>query len=337
MARKAKPWFRVGRGWFVTLNGTQHNLEVADPNAEAEAFAAFQKLLKALRGDPAVAPAPEADLLVSEAVASFLATAEARGLAESTIKGYQSYLAVFAARSGTVRLSRLTKDAVEADSRRPTWGDDTRRNYLQAVEVLTKHAGRPLRLDKPPRGSKGAAAVIPESTYLMAVGNARGDLRALLVTLWNTGCRPSELRSLTVELVDWASGTATLTKHKTRRSGKASRLVVFPEPALEVLQAQREKYRTGLLFRTRTGGAYTCPGLTQAVWRVARRIGRPLTAYGCRHTFATDALAGGIPDTHVAALLGHGSTRMVHSHYSHIGENARLLKEQVAKVRGKAG
>jgi integrase len=314
----------------VTVKGKQHNLEVSDPQGEAEAFAAFQQLMRTLKGGGEV----KADPTVREAVAAFLATATGR-LEESTVKGYSAYLSRFVARFGTVKLSKLTQESVEADARaRPTWSDDTRRNYLQAVEVLTKHAGRPMKLDKPPRGSAGAAAVIPETTYHMAVGCARGDLRALLVCLWNTGCRPKELRTITVELVDWDSGTARLTRHKTRRHGKAVRLVVFPEPAMEVLRGQRERYKTGLLFRTRLGTAFTCPGLTQAVWRIAKRIGRPITADGCRHTFATDALANGVPDTHVAALLGHGSTRMIHAHYSHINENARLLKDAAAKVRG---
>jgi integrase len=331
MARRSRPWFRLNRGWFVTIRGKQHNLNVTDPNAEAEAFAAFKRLMITMQGGPE----NQADPTCAEAVSAFLITAVGR-LAEPTVKGYRAYLGRFVARFGTVRVSKLTAALVEDDARsRPTWSDDTRRNYLQAVEVMTRHAGRPLRLEKPPRGSAGAGAVIPESTYHMAVGAARGDLRSLLVCLWNTGCRPSELRTLTVELVDWSACTATLTKHKTRRAGKAHRLIVFPEPAMEALRQQRDRHRTGFLFRQKTGKPYTCIGLTKAVWRLSRRIGRPLTAYGCRHTFATDALGDGIPDTHVAALLGHGSTRMVHAHYSHLSENARLLKDQAARVRGR--
>ena len=331
MAQRSRPWYRnPNRGWHVTIKGKRHNLNVPDKGDEAGAWAAFQHLLKTLNVERPGRPNPT----VREAVGAFLESATGR-LSEATVKGYASYLARFAARFGTVRVGEVSKEAVEADARgRPTWSDDTKRNYLQAVEVLLKHAGRAVRFEKPPRGSAGAAAVIPESTYLMAIGAARGDLRSLLVCLWNTGCRPSELRTLTVELVDWSSGTATLTRHKTRRSGKAHRLIVFPAPALEVLEAQRQRHKTGHLFRQRTGKPYTCIGLTKAVWRLSRRIGRPITSYGFRHTFATDGLAKGVPDTHMAALLGQASTRMIHQHYSHLGENARLLKDAAAKVRG---
>jgi integrase len=331
MARPPRPWYRVNRGWFVTVKKKQVPLGITDPEAEAEAFAAFRRLMRTIGKGGGEVAWPT----VREAVDAFLKSATERGLSSATVKGYASYLGRFVARFGTLQIGDVRKEMVEADARsRPTWGDDTRRNYLQAVEVLFKHAGRPVAFDKPPRGSAGAGAVIAEATYHMAVGCARRDLRALLVCLWNTGCRPSELRTLTVELVDWPSGTATLTRHKTRRSGKASRLIVFPPPAMEVLNAQREKHKAGYLFRNSADRPYTCNGLTQEVWRIAGRIGRPITSYGCRHTFATDALAAGVPDTHVAALLGHGSTRMVHAHYSHLGENARLLKDAAAKVRG---
>jgi integrase len=66
--------------------------------------------------------------------------------------------------------------------------------------------------------------------------------------------------------------------------------------------------------------------------RVSAKVGRTVTAYPYRHTWATRALAAGIPDTHVAALLGHASTAMVHKHYSHVDANARLLRELVDKL-----
>jgi integrase len=331
MAQRSRPWYRnPNRGWHVTIKGKRHNLNVPDKGDEAGAWGAFQALLKTLNVEQPGRPNPT----VREAVSEFIKSATGR-LSEATVKGYASYLGRFVVRFGTVRVGEVSKEMVEEDARsRPTWGDDTRRNYLQAVEVVMKHAGRAVKFDKPPRGSAGAACVIPEATYHMAVGAARGDLRALLVCLWNTGCRPSELRTLTVELVDWSSGTATLTKHKTRRSGKAHRLIVFPAPALEVLTAQRDRHKSGYLFRQKTNRPYTCVGLTKAVWRLARRIGRPITAYGFRHTFCTDALEKGVPETHVAALMGHGSTRMINQHYGHLTSRAQALKDSAAKVRG---
>jgi integrase len=56
-------------------------------------------------------------------------------------------------------------------------------------------------------------------------------------------------------------------------------------------------------------------------------------AYGYRHTFATDALANGVPDAQVAELLGHSGTAMLHKHYSHLTARSKVLQEALGKVR----
>lgn len=59
---------------------------------------------------------------------------------------------------------------------------------------------------------------------------------------------------------------------------------------------------------------------------------RPLTS-GYRHAFATDALEAGVPDAHVAELLGHTSTAMVYRHYGHLTAKGRALRESLDRVR----
>jgi integrase len=59
--------------------------------------------------------------------------------------------------------------------------------------------------------------------------------------------------------------------------------------------------------------------------------------YGYRHGFATDALAQGVPDAQVAALLGHSGTAMLHRHYAHRGAKAKVLREALGRVRPATG
>jgi integrase len=56
-------------------------------------------------------------------------------------------------------------------------------------------------------------------------------------------------------------------------------------------------------------------------------------AYGLRHTFATDAMANGVPDAQVAELLGHSGTAMLHKHYAHLTARAKALREALGRVR----
>jgi integrase len=64
------------------------------------------------------------------------------------------------------------------------------------------------------------------------------------------------------------------------------------------------------------------------------RAGLPgKVCYGYRHTFATDALANGVPDAQVAELLGHSGTAMLPRHYAHFGAKAKALREALGRVR----
>ena len=67
--------------------------------------------------------------------------------------------------------------------------------------------------------------------------------------------------------------------------------------------------------------------------RLCREVGVKAIPYGYRHTFATDALAQGVPDAQVAQLLGHSSTAMLHKHYAHLGSKARAMADALKRVR----
>jgi len=121
--------------------------------------------------------------------------------------------------------------------------------------------------------------------------------------------------------------------HKTDHTGQP-RIIFLSPDAVELLGVQASKYPKGHLFRTRTGTPWSSAILAKSVRRVRERAGVPTaTAYGFRHTFATDALAGGVPDAQVAALLGHSGTAMLHRHYSHLTSRADVLRAAAGKVR----
>jgi integrase len=69
------------------------------------------------------------------------------------------------------------------------------------------------------------------------------------------------------------------------------------------------------------------------MWRLQRKLGIRAAAYGLRHTFATDALARGVPDAQVAALLRHSGTTMLHKHYSRLTAQSQALREALGRVR----
>jgi integrase len=158
-----------------------------------------------------------------------------------------------------------------------------------------------------------------------------GDWRAVIHFLWLTGARPGEASKITAEMVDWSAGVVKLKEHKTKHKGKQRMIYLSPD-AIELLKSQRDKHKSGYLFRGKKNKPFSMIAFVNKFQRISSRLGTRVTAYGLRHSFATRALERGIPEAQVAAMLGHAGTNMLFKHYSHLTSNARLLREQIAKV-----
>lgn len=316
--------------WYASISGRQVPLNVTDPKAEAAAWAAYNAVLASQQP-----PEAQRAASISGLVAAYLNAAEGR-VKSHTLKVYRWYLSQFLARFGTEHPGSVAPERIEADARRSNWTNTTRNNYLCTVESCLRWAGLKLRLRKPPKASAGAGSVIPEETYRRMQLYCRGDWAAIIRWLWETGARPSEARSLTVEMVDWEAKVVRLKDHKTAARG-GDRLIYLSQAAFEVLTWQRERWKSGLLFRSpQTKGAFTRQAFVMKFNRLSEMVGRRVTAYGLRHTYATRALQAGESDTVVAALLGHRGTAMIHKHYSHVSEMGRALGDAAQRI-GKAG
>jgi integrase len=341
MARTPQPWHRAGRGWYSTVKGKQLKLGDFSPDDLKSARDALDRLLAGNAGGsvpPAgvssQAPEPAPDWRAK--VDGWLASRAAKKLKPKTLKDYRWNLDRWLLKFADARPGEITADALEGHSHSFGWGVNQRRHYLRTALMFLAWAGVPVagKVQCPGHQSAGAAAVISEAAHRAAVAAAPGDVGPMLEFLWHTGARPSEACNLALEFIDWQGGTARLREHKTAASGK-TRLLYLCAAALDVLKAQRAKYGdSGPAFRTRTGSAYLRTGLTQTMGRISEKIGQRVTSYGYRHTYATRALELGLPDVQIAALLGHSSTKMIHAHYSHISQNARLLKSVAAQIGG---
>ena len=185
---------------------------------------------------------------------------------------------------------------------------------------------------RPSKESRGSDAVITEQQHMRLISYADDDFRDFLQLLWLTGCRPSEIAGLTVEQVKQAvNGVISLQDHKSAHRGK-QRLLILSDEALTICNRRAEN-TTGYLF-SGINGKLTANAISGRLSRLSIKAGvRNCIAYGYRHSFATDALSKGLPDGHVAALLGHSATTMLYKHYSHLTARTNLLKEAMKQVR----
>lgn len=147
--------------------------------------------------------------------------------------------------------------------------------------------------------------------------------RALLETLYATGCRASEVVGL--KLTDLYLDSAFC---KCFGKGGKQRVVPLGEPALLALRTYLNEQRPLLVrstadapwvFASRGGRALTREMLWILVKKYVRRASLPakVSPHTLRHSFATHLLAGGADLRTVQELLGHASIRTT-QHYTHV-------------------
>jgi integrase/recombinase XerD len=286
--------------------------------------------------------------LVSDVLAFRQYLRAERGMAENTVLAYGHDLDRYSTWAALVRL---------ADYSNPSLSDLTR--YLGFLHdeqlaapsiarhlVALKMFYRFLRLEE--RANPSAVELLgspklwervpqvlsPESVDELLKAPQLGDRfylrdRAMLETLYATGCRASEVVGL--RLNDLYLDAAFC---KCFGKGSKQRVVPLGKPAIAALRAYLGEGRTSLpgsdgaefVFVSRSGKALTRVDLWMLVKKYCKRAGLPVTVspHTLRHSFATHLLAGGADLRTVQELLGHASIQTT-QHYTHV--DRKRLKE----------
>jgi len=274
-----------------------------------------------------------------------------RGMAENTLLAYVRDLERFAEWAALVRLNDFTK---------PTLKDLARYlGYLHELNLASPTVARHivslrmfyrfLKLEE--RGDATATDLLgspklweripgvlsPENVEALLGAPVAGDRfcfrdRALLETLYATGCRASEVVGLKLADVYLDAGFL-----KCFGKGSKQRVVPLGRPAIASLRAylaegdgrtQFAKNPTeggpAHVFVSRSGKPLTRITLWAIVRKYCDRAGLPrgTSPHTLRHSFATHVLAGGADLRTVQELLGHTSITTT-QHYTHV-DRARL-------------
>lgn len=129
--------------------------------------------------------------------------------------------------------------------------------------------------------------------------------RALILFLFSSGCRRSEVSNLNIEDIDIKRRTA-----KVKGKGKKIRYVHFSEECTVVLTdylQTRSFDETDALFINRKGCRLQSKGIYEMITRFGKKIGIPLHPHCFRHTFATNMLARGADIEFIADEMGHAN------------------------------
>jgi integrase len=237
-----------------------------------------------------------------------------------------------------------------------------RRNAIVSVLVLFNWGIKkrllwenPLRgVEIPPKKRRNRILTPDEREYLLKAIRDE-QFREFVFAMLETGCRPPEVINVTANHVSCDGTTWILDDHKTEaKTGEAR--VIYLGPAMQELTRKLVGlYPEGPLFRStrRLGGVrrpWTLNGNRCRFKRLREKVAKlranekdpekrkkiadlsGITAYACRHSFATHALTNGLPIPVVSALLGHRSTRMVDETYNHSNQACDVLRVAVKKA-----
>jgi integrase len=277
---------------------------------------------------------------VGELIDTYLADARLR-LKPSTILSKRKVLLRLKADKGQEPAASLTAAVVSAWlSDRKTWGRSLRWLAASIVRACYRWAVPALLSSDPTVGlklpgplSRGAAALIAAEDHARLLAVAPAPIKDVLLALHGTGCRPGELCKVEARHFDAHAKAWLLHEHKTDGSGKV-RVILLPPAVVELCKSLAQRFPTGPLFRNCKGRPLSPDRLRNWIFKTRRRLGLGrLTPYGYRHGLATDALANGVPDAHVAELLGHSGTAMLHRHYSHLTARTQVLQAALGRVR----
>jgi integrase/recombinase XerD len=144
---------------------------------------------------------------------------------------------------------------------------------------------------------------------------------AMLELLYATGLRVSELRSLTMNSINWQVGFLVV-----MGKGSKERVVPIGKTAYDVVRRYVDQARplmiktktTDVLFLNRFGDAFTRQGLWKIIVHYAQKAGlqKSVHPHTFRHSFASHLLEGGADLRAVQVMLGHSdiSTTQIYTH-----------------------
>lgn len=340
MRTSGQPWFRkASNAWYVCHQGKQVRLALGKAN-KAEAHARFAELLgHPTTPNPAVPLAPP--LTLSDLIQAFRTHIEPR-VKSSTLETYQWVLEHLLAWGGSRQASTLQASDLEAWARQPTWSPSMQRFALTLALSVFHRADRkgllpnPIRdLQRPQARSRGASILINPELHQRLLSVVSSQFGEFLTMLRETGARPGEVARFEAQFLHWDSACCVLQEHKTAGKTGRVRVIFLTDRALDLCRLKAAQHPEGPLFRTQQDSAWSRPTWMVALARAARTLGLERTpmASGYRHTFATDALAQGVPDAQVAELLGHSGITMLNRHYAHLVARSRTLRDALSRVR----
>lgn len=271
MARQPKPWWRKDRKtWCVTINGKRHSL---GPDRDA-AFKKFHELMAR----------PDATPIKSESVAAlmdkFLDWTKANR-APATYDWYLDRCQGFLSFAGNITVDDLKPYHVQewVDSH-SGWGPTYQRGCIAGIQRSLNWALKmgyisqnPIAYVEKPKANR-RTDFIAETEYknLLSFIDDQ-EFRDLVVTAWETGCRPQEMTAVEARHVDAKNGRWVFSPEESKVKTRP-RIIYLSEAVLEITLKRIQRFPTGKLFRNANKTSWDSASLNCRFSRLQLAMGR---------------------------------------------------------------
>lgn len=258
-------------------------------------------------------------------------------------------------------LDLKAKPRIDSKKRTVKWGPTyrgialrtlvTALNWAKGQGLISKHCLEKSKavVIRGKKRSRGKEAYIPPQTFktlIDGVGATNLGFADLLRFLYGTGCRPSEAYHVEARYYHRADkcivypgepGPTDFVWKNARRTGK-DRVIMLSDELAAMVEARIDRYPEGRIFRTKRDTKWVTEAMSVNLRWYAKRlkISPAPTAYGFRHTYATNWLLNAGSIKILADLIGT-SVAMIERHYGHLmvdKDRVRAIMTEVMKNPG---
>lgn len=300
---------------------------------------------------------------LSQAIVEYLEYLEIeKNRSKKTLENYNRYLQKLLKFLKKDDLSALNEDSIRQFRLHLNRGGDTGDNHLKKItqnyhiialrnflKYLAKREIKSVAAERIELGKQEDREVTflekeelqrllgsPEGTSLDALRD-----KALLITLFSTGMRVSEVQALDRDKIDLRRGEFAI-----RGKGSKIRLVFLSKEAIDVINnylSARTDVDSAVFIRIPKNKKFSKHSnlrlTTRSIQRIVKKhatkagvIGKKVSPHTLRHSYATDLLRNGADIRSVQAMLGHSSVTTTQI-YTHVTD--KQLREVHQKFHGK--
>lgn len=153
--------------------------------------------------------------------------------------------------------------------------------------------------------------------------------RDYLNFMWETGCRPQEIRIIEHRHRDIERVILEASNSKGERY---NRVIYLNDVAREIFERLQD--RTGPIFRNSQDNPWTANSVRCRFRKLKVRMDIPkLCANTLRHSWATNALKNGMDTTTASILMGHRDPSTLIRNYQHLAKDREYLANASKEAR----